>query len=93
MYPLFKFSNINFLKKRVEAREASRGKVREILGLSSSMNKIVRPTYLSNYKEYLIFSASDTEGVHGLTLDSNYLLGQLNNVIKSVKLWCGDKKF
>ena len=46
------------IKKRVEARYTSRGKVREIVGLSATMNKIGCPTYLSNTKEYLIFAAA-----------------------------------
>ena len=44
-------------KKRVEASDTSRGKVREILGLSTPMNKMDRPTYLGNVKEYLIVTA------------------------------------
>ena len=54
------------------------------------MNKIVLPTYLSNDKESLIFSHDEIEVVHGILLDSNYLLEQLQCVIKAVKLWCGD---
>ena len=41
------------------------------------MNKIGRPTYLSNDKEYLIVSADEIEGGHVLPLGSNYLLDQL----------------
>ena len=51
--------------------------VREILGLSAPMNKIGRPTYLSNDKEYFIYSAADIEGDHGLHLDSNYICENL----------------
>ena len=54
------------------------------------MNKIGRPTYLSNENEYLIVSASGIEGGYGLPLDSNYLLEQLQRIIKDVKCWCGD---
>ena len=41
------------------------------------MNKIGRPTYPINDKEYLIVAADDIEGGHGLTLDSNYLRDHL----------------
>ena len=54
------------------------------------MNKIGRPTYLSNDKEYLIVAADDIEGGHGPPLDSNYLSEQLQQAIKAVKCWCGD---
>ena len=54
------------------------------------MNKIGRPTYLSNNKEYLIVAAYEIEGGHGLTLDSNYLLGQLQHVIKDFKFYIYD---
>ena len=90
IYPLLKCSNINDLKNRVEARETSRGKVWEILGLSSPMNKIGRTTYLSNYNEYLIVASNYIESDNGLPLDSNSLLGQLQRVIKAVKFWWGD---
>ena len=59
IYPLYKFSNTNDLKNRVEAREVSRGKVRELIGLSSRVNKIGCLTYLSNYKESLIYVAAE----------------------------------
>ena len=72
--PLFKFSNINDLENRFEARETSRVKVREIVGLSAPMNKISRPTYLSYNKEYLIVEATDIEGGRGLPLGHNYFL-------------------
>ena len=65
------------MKKRVQARETSRGKVREIVGLSAPMNEIGRPNYLSNTKEYLIVTAAGIEGGHGLPLDSSYLLYRL----------------
>ena len=73
IYPLFKFSNKNDTKKRVEARDASRGRVRDILGLSANMNKMVRPTNLSNDKDPLIVEYDDIEGGLGPPLDSNYL--------------------
>ena len=57
--------------------------MREILGLSAPMNKLVHPTYLSNAKEYLIVEAADIEGGHGLTMDSNYPLELLQRVIKN----------
>ena len=44
--------------------------------------KIVRPYYLSNDKGYLIVSSADIVGVHGLILDSNYLLEHLQRIIK-----------
>ena len=50
------------------------------------MNKIGRPTYLNNDKESLIVAASEIEGGHDLPLDSNYLLENLQRVIKAVKL-------
>ena len=55
------------------------------------MNKIDLPTYLSNDKESLIVSAVEIEGGRGIPLDINSLLGQFQRVIKSAKLWCGDK--
>ena len=54
------------------------------------MIKIVRPTYLSNDKYSLIVAAANIEGGHGLPLDHNYILDQLQLVIKAVKFWCGD---
>ena len=54
------------------------------------MNKIGRPTYLSNEKESLTVVAADIEGAHVLTMDSNYLLYLLQRVIKAVNCWCGD---
>ena len=77
------------MKKIVEARETSRGKVREIVGLSAPMNEIVRPTYLSNTKEYFIVTATNIEGGHCLPLESSYLLDQLQCIIKAIKCWCG----
>ena len=90
MKPLFYCTNINYLQKRVESRETPRGKVREIAGLLAPMNKTSCPTYHINDKEYLIVSASDIEGGHGLPLDSNYILWQLQHVLKAVNFWCGD---
>ena len=54
------------------------------------MNKISRPTYLGSYKSSLVVAAADIEGVHGLILECNYLLVQLQYFIKSVKFCCGD---
>ena len=88
--PLFKCSNINYLKNIVDTRETLKVKVREIVGLSAPMNKIGRPTYLSNDMESLIVVAAEIEGGHGLPLESNFILGQLQCVIKAVKLLCGD---
>ena len=82
-YPLFECNNINYLKKRVEERETPTGKVRETVGFSAPMNKIGPPTYLSNDKDYLIVAAAEIEGGHGLPLDSNYILEQLQRVIKT----------
>ena len=65
------------MKKIVEGRKTSRVKVREIVGLSIPMNKIGRPTYLSDDKEYLIVSAADILCDHVLPLDSDYLLEKL----------------
>ena len=69
--------HINGPKKRVEASDTSRVKVREILGLSAPMNKTDRPTYLGNVKEYLIVTAAEIEGGQSLPLDNSYLLDQL----------------
>ena len=49
------------------------------------MNKIGRPTYLSNEKMSLIFAAADIEISHGLTMGINSLLEMLKRVIKDVK--------
>ena len=65
----------------VEARETSRGKVRENLGFSASMNKIGLPTYLINDKDFLIVAASDIQVGHGLPLDSSYILEHLERFI------------
>ena len=54
------------------------------------MNKIGHPTYLSNYRESLIFPADDIECGNGPPLESNYLLDKLQHSINSVNLWCGD---
>ena len=61
-----------------------------MLGLSSTTNKIGCLTYLSNDKESLIVAYADIEGGHGLPLDSNYILGQLQHAIKAAKCWFGD---
>ena len=84
IYTLLKCINVNYLKNRVEARETSRGKVRSIVGLSAPMNKSGFPNYLGNDKEYWIYSYDEIEGGHGLPLDSNYLLEQLQHVINDV---------
>ena len=68
----------------------SRGKDREIVGLSVHMNKTVHHTYLSNYKQSFMFASADIDVCNGLTLDNNYLLQQLQNVIKSFNCQCGD---
>ena len=60
------------------------GNIRYILGLSSPMNKICRPTYLRNDKEYFIVKSADIEGGHGSHLESNSLLDQLQHSIKAV---------
>ena len=54
------------------------------------MNKIGRPTYLSNYKESLMVAAAYIEGGNCLPLDSTYILGHLKHVINSIKFWCGN---
>ena len=69
---------MNDLKNIFEEIETSRGKVGEILGLSALLNKIVCPTYLSSDKDYLIVSDAEIEGVHGLPLDNNYILGDFS---------------
>ena len=51
------------------------------------MNKIGRPTYLSNDKESLVLAAASIEGGHVLPLYSNYILGELQHVIKAFKFW------
>ena len=48
------------------------------------MNKSGFPNYLGNDKEYWIYSYDEIEGGHGLPLDSNYLLEQLQHVINDV---------
>ena len=73
---------------RVEAREKYQGKVRYIVGLSATMNKVGRPTYLSNDKESLIVSYHDIEGGSGLPLDINSPSEQLQLVTKAVKFLC-----
>ena len=52
--------------------------------------KIGQPTYLSNYKYYLIVASVEIGGGHGLPLVSNSLLEQFQNVVKAFKFWCGD---
>ena len=52
------------------------------------MNKIGRPTYPINYKESFIVATANIYGGHGLTLDSNFHLRQLQHIIKAVKFWC-----
>ena len=84
IYTLLKCIHVNYLKNRVEARETSRGKVREIVGLSAPMNKAGLPTYLGNDKESLIDSYDEIKGGHGLPLDSNCLLEQFQRVINAV---------
>ena len=54
------------------------------------MNKIGSPNYLINNKDYLIFVAADIEGEHVITLESNYILGHLQCIIKAVKCYSGD---
>ena len=50
------------MKNIFEARKTLRVKVRETLGLSAPMNKIVHPTYLIDDKEYFIVSYAEIEG-------------------------------
>ena len=90
VYHLLKYTNINDLKKIVEVGETLMVKVRENLGLSEPMNKISRPTYLSNNDDSLIDKEDGIEGGHGLSLDSHALLEQLQNISKAVKFWCGN---
>ena len=73
------------MKKIVEAREISRVKVRESVGLSAPMIKIGRPTYIINDKDSLIVADAKIGGGNGLPLDIIYLLEQLQRVIKAVK--------
>ena len=54
------------------------------------MNEIDRPNYLSNTKDFLIVTAAEIEGGHGLHLDSNYFLYQLQCIFKAIKCWCVD---
>ena len=54
------------------------------------MNKMVHPTYLGNENKYLIVVAADIEGVHGIPLDSTYILDWFQRDIKAVKFCCGD---
>ena len=54
------------------------------------MNKIGIPTYLSNDKESLVVTDDEIEGGCGLLLESNFLLEQLQCVIKDVKYWYDD---
>ena len=49
------------------------------------MNKIGFPTELNNGNDYLIVADEEIEGGHDLPMDSNYLLQQLQRVIKSFK--------
>ena len=56
------------------------------------MNKIFRPNYLSNDKEYLLFVDDEIERGYGLSLDSNSLLYQLEHVVKAIKFGCGDNE-
>ena len=81
---MFKWILKNYLENIVDTRETSRGKVREIVGLSAPMNKIGRPDYLSNNKKYLIVAAAEIEGFYGLSFDSNHILGQSKHVIKAI---------
>ena len=54
------------------------------------MNKIGRPNYLSNDKDYLIVADAEIEGDHVLPLEINYILEQLQRIINYVKLWYAD---
>ena len=85
LYPLLNCSNPNKLKKRVEAGELSRGKVRELVGLTEAETNIRTPTYLINNEDSFMVSATDNEGGHGLPLDAHALADQLHHTIKSVK--------
>ena len=78
------------MKNRVEARETSRDKVRESVGLSAPMNKISPPTYISKEKESLIVSDANIGGGHGPPLAIISLLEQLHRIIKSVKCQSSD---
>ena len=64
-------------------------KVRETVGLPAPMNKIVRPTNLSNDKESLLVVSDQIEGGYGLPVDSHYILDQLHSFIKSINFWFG----
>ena len=56
------------------------------------MNKIGIPTYLGNKKESLRVADDKIEGGNVIPLYSNSMFDQLQLVIKTVKLWCGDNE-
>ena len=89
VYPLFKCGNIYDLKKIIEARETSTVEVRKIVWLSAPINKMGRPTYLSNDRGSLVVLDYGIGGGHGLPLVSNYILDKLQHIINAVKLRCG----
>ena len=51
--------NMIKLQKRMKKGELSRSTLREVLQLSIKMNKLVIPTYLSQYEEALVFAEED----------------------------------
>ena len=56
------------------------------------MNKIVFLPYLGDDQESLMVANAGIKGVHGLPLDGNSPLYQLQRVIKSIKCWCCDNE-
>ena len=47
-------------------------------------------SYLSKYKESLLFASAEVEGGHGISLESNTLSDQLESALKPVEFWRGD---
>ena len=92
IYPLLKCGNIYDLKKIVEAGETSRGKVRDFAGLSTTMDKVSHPNYLSDDKKSLVVTAAEIEDDHGLPLESHALLEQFQHISKEFNLQRGNNR-
>ena len=64
--------------------EVSRSKVLDIIKISVKNFKIGRRTYPNTYEEALVVASAEIEGVHGLPIDVNALVAELQLFIKAI---------
>ena len=59
-------------------------KVLEIINISVQIIKVGRPTYLNSDEEEFVVGSEEIEGAHGLPIDVNILVVELQLFIKEV---------